>query len=115
MDSPTPRLAITASVLAAIGASICCVGPLALLGLGISGAWIGSLSAFEPYRPVLIGLTLVFLMLAFRRLYFGPRACATGSACAIPTVVRGQRTIFWVVSVILLVLIAFPWIAPLFL
>jgi mercuric ion transport protein len=82
MDSPTPRMAITAGVLAAIGASICCVGPLALLGLGISGAWIGTLSAFEPYRPVLIGITLGFLALAFRKLYLVPQVCALEAACA---------------------------------
>jgi mercuric ion transport protein len=115
MDSPTPRMAITAGVLAAIGASICCVGPLALLGLGISGAWIGTLSAFEPYRPVLIGITLVFLALAFRKLYLVPQVCAPEAACALLPVVRRQRAIFWVVSVLLLALIAFPWIAPLFL
>lgn len=115
MDSPTPKIAITASALAAIGASICCVGPLALLGLGISGAWIGTLSAFEPYRPVLIGVTLLFLVLAFRKLYLVPQVCAPGAACVIPTVVRRQRAIFWTVSVVLLALIAFPWIAPYFL
>lgn len=115
MDSPTPRMTITAGVLAAIGASICCVGPLALLGLGISGAWIGTLTAFEPYRPALIGLTLVFLALAFRKLYLVPQACAAGTACAVPAVVRRQRAIFWLVSALLLALIAFPWVAPHFL
>ena len=115
MDSPTPRTAITAGVLAAIGASICCVGPLLLLGLGISGAWIGTLSAFEPYRPVLIGIALVFLALAFRKLYLVPQICAPDAACTVPGVVRRQNAIFWVVSALLLVLIAFPWIAPLFL
>jgi mercuric ion transport protein len=115
MDSPTPRMAITAGVLAAIGASICCVGPLALLGLGISGAWIGTLSAFEPYRPVLIGITLVLLAIAFRKLYLVPPACPPEAACAFPTAIRRPRAIFWVVSALLLALIAFPWIAPLFL
>ena len=115
MDSPTPRMAITAGVLAAIGASICCVGPLALLGLGISGAWIGTLNAFEPYRPVLIGITLVFLALAFRKLYLVPQVCAPETACATPAVVRRQRAVFWVLTALLLALIAFPWIAPLFL
>ena len=115
MDSPTPRMAITAGVLAAIGASICCVGQLALLGLGISGAWIGTLSVFEPYRPAMIGVTLVFLALAFRKLYLVPQVCAPGAACAIPAVVRRQRAVFWVVTALLLALIAFPWIAPLFL
>lgn len=115
MDSPTPRSALTAGVLAAIGASICCVGPLALLGLGISGAWIGTLSAFEPYRPLLIGITLVFLALAFRKLYLVPQVCAPEAACAVHAVVRRQRAIFWVVSALLLALIALPWVAPFFL
>ena len=106
---------MTAGTLAAIGASICCVGPLALLGLGISGAWIGTLNAFEPYRPVLIGITLVFLALAFRKLYLVPQVCAPETACATPAVVRRQRAVFWVLTALLLALIAFPWIAPLFL
>jgi mercuric ion transport protein len=67
--SQSGRGFLVAGILAAVGASICCVGPLVLLALGVSGAWIGSLTAFEPYRPVLIGLTLLFLALAFHRLY----------------------------------------------
>jgi MerT mercuric transport protein len=47
---------LIAGILSAIGASICCVGPLVLLALGVSGAWIGSLTALEPYRPIFIGL-----------------------------------------------------------
>ena len=112
MASPTPKLAITAGALAAVGASICCVGPLALLGLGISGAWIGSLTAFEPFRPVLIGLTFVFLALAFRKLYLVPQVCEPGTACADPSVLHRQRTIFWVICAFLSALIAIPWVAP---
>ena len=40
---------LVAGVLAGIGASVCCVGPLVLLALGIGGAWIGNLTALEPY------------------------------------------------------------------
>jgi mercuric ion transport protein len=36
---------LLAGVIAGIGASVCCVGPLVLLGFGISGAWIGNLTA----------------------------------------------------------------------
>ncbi len=52
---------LVAGSLTAIGASVCCVGPLVLLALGISGAWITNLAALEPYRPIFIGLTLFFL------------------------------------------------------
>ncbi len=98
-----------AAGLAAIGASLCCIGPLVLISLGVSGAWISNLTALEPYRPIFIGITLLFLFLAFRKLYLVPRQCAEGDACAIPSTLRNQRIIFWVVSVVLIALLTFPW------
>jgi mercuric ion transport protein len=84
-----------------------------LLTLGISGAWISQLTALEPYRPILIGITLVFIGLAFRQLYIVPARCAPGEACANPELRRRQRQVFWAVVVGLAALIAFPWYAPL--
>jgi mercuric ion transport protein len=43
------RLAISGGALAALGAASCCVVPFALFALGISGAWIGNLTALAPY------------------------------------------------------------------
>ena len=106
--------ALAAGVAAAVGASVCCVGPLVLLALGVSGAWIASLTAWEPYRPVLIAATLLFLGLAFRRLYLVPAVCAPGAVCADLNVRRRQRIVFWVVSALLLALLAVPWVAPWF-
>ncbi len=94
-------------VIAAITASACCLGPLVLLMLGISGSWIGNLTAMEPYRPIFIGITLLFLGLAFRKLYLVPQRCAVDTPCAQPANLRKQRILFW--------LVAFPWYAPLFL
>ena len=105
---------LVAGILAAVGASVCCVGPLVLLALGISGAWIGNLTAFEPYRPLFIGLTLIFLALAFRKLYMVPQACAPGTLCVDPQATRRQRLVFWSVAVLLLGLLAVPWLASLF-
>jgi mercuric ion transport protein len=105
---------LVAGILAAIGASVCCVAPLVLLALGIGGAWIGNLTAFEPYRPLFIGLTVLFLGLAFRKLYLVPPVCAPGMACADPQTTKGQRVLFWSVTVLLLGLLAVPWFAPLF-
>lgn len=42
---------LVGAVVSAVGASICCVGPLLLLGLGVGGAWVGNLTAMEEYRP----------------------------------------------------------------
>jgi len=110
--APVPARAdrsLIAAVVAGIGASICCVGPLVLLTLGIGGAWIGTLTALEPYRPLFIGVVLVFLGLAFYRLYIAPRRCAPGDACALPATLRNQRILFWGVTVLIAALVAFPW------
>ncbi len=105
----TNSRSMIAAVIAAIGASLCCVGPLVLLALGIGGTWISSLAALEPYRPIFIGITLVFLFLAFRKLYLVPRQCAPGDACAVPSTLRNQRIIFWIVTVFLIALLTFPY------
>ncbi len=105
---------LLAGVAAGIGASVCCIGPLVLLALGISGAWIGNLAALEPARPFFIGLTLFFLGLAFRRLYLMPRACAPGTSCDEPRVMKRQRLTFWLVAVLLLGLLSVPVVVPLF-
>lgn len=103
-----------AAGLAAIGASLCCIGPLVLIALGIGGAWVSYLTALEPYRPIFVGITLIFLFLAFRKLYIIPRQCAPEDACAIPTVLRNQRIIFWVVSALLMALLTFPYYGLMF-
>ena len=114
---PTFRFksSLVAGVLAAIGASVCCVGPLVLLTLGIGGAWIANLTALEPLRPWFIAATLLFVGLAFRRLYHQPQVCEPGAACAEPIVLKRQRLIFWIVALVLLALLSVPWLAPLFL
>ncbi|MBN9132779.1 MAG: mercury transporter MerT [Nitrosospira multiformis] len=114
MAQLTGKGSLIAGVLAAIGASVCCVGPLVLLALGIGGTWIGNLTAMEPYRPIFIGLTLLFLGLAFRKLYLAPQACTPGSPCADPRTIQRQRLIFWIVAVPLLGLLAVPWLASFF-
>ena len=107
------RTSILACVAAGIGASVCCVGPLVLLAVGISGAWIGNLTAMEPYRPFFVGLTLLFLGLAFRKLYLVPQSCLPGTTCADdPRILKRQRLTFWVVALLLLGLLISPWIIP---
>src|SRR5258708_22954384 len=91
MQTATKQL--WASVLAAIVGSLCCVAPLVLLTLGISGAWISQLTALEPYRPIFIGVMAVFIALAFRQLHILPARCAPGQACPNPPLQRRRRQI----------------------
>ena len=110
--APRAGRPLLVAALAAIGASLCCVVPFVLLALGVGGAWLANLRVLEPYRPLFVAAVLVFLGLAFHRLYIAPRRCADGQVCAAPAVLRRQRLIFWVVSALLLALVAFPWYGP---
>lgn len=72
------RGALFAGGLAAILASTCCLGPLVLVALGFSGAWIGNLTALEPFRPIFIAAALVAMFFAWRRIYRQAPACKPG-------------------------------------
>ena len=118
-ESPPPnpqaaRGALLAGGLAALLASTCCLGPLVLIALGFSGAWIGNLTVLEPYRPVFIAVALVALFFAWRRIWRPVTACAPGAVCAVPEINRAYRFLFGVVAVLVLVALAFPYLAPLF-
>jgi mercuric ion transport protein len=108
------RRALIAGGLAAILASTCCLGPLVLLALGVSGAWIGNLTRLEPYRPIFLGVALLAVVLAYRRIFRPPAECAPGEVCAIPQVRATYRLFFGIVVVLLVIAFVFPFIAPLF-
>jgi mercuric ion transport protein len=108
------RTSLTVGGVAAILASTCCLGPLVLVTLGFSGAWIGNLSALEPYRPLFIGAALVALAFAWRRIFRPAQACEPGDICALPQVRTGYKIIFWVVAALVVVALAFPYVLPFF-
>ncbi|WFP50405.1 mercuric transporter MerT family protein [Methylomonas sp. EFPC3] len=110
----TPSWLGIGAILAAIGASACCVGPFLLLSLGIGGAWISTLTGLEPVRPFFIILTLFFIGLGYRKLYLTPDRCEVDEICAISDIQRRQRLMFWLGSAFILILLAFPWLAPFF-
>ncbi len=95
--------------MAGIGASICCVGPLVLVALGLGGAATGLIAFFAPLRPIFIGLALVFLGFAAYRLFYVPAVCAPGTACAEPRTLRNQRLLFIGAVIVTAALVAFPW------
>ncbi|MEX2495027.1 MAG: mercuric transporter MerT family protein [Woeseia sp.] len=69
----------TAGIVGAALASSCCILPLLLVTLGAGGAWVGSLTALEPYKPYFLAATGLFLAGGFWHVYFRPRkACADG-------------------------------------
>ena len=110
----TPSWLGIGAILAAVGASACCVGPFLLLSLGIGGAWISTLTALEPARPFFIVLTLILVGLGYRKLYLTPERCEACEICATSDNQSRQRLLFWLGSAFILILLAFPWLAPFF-
>lgn len=115
MTEKTGRIPIIGAAVAGIAASLCCVVPMVLVLAGLGGAWLGTLSALEPLRPLFILMTTAFLGWGWYRLYRLPAACALGQACAVPAGLKRQRIIFWTAAAVIAVLLAFPWYAPLIL
>ncbi len=106
--------ALLAGGMAALLASTCCLGPLILITLGFSGAWISKLTVLEPYQPIFIGAALVALFFAGKRIWRPANQCAPGEVCALPRVRRAYQLLFVVVGVLVLLALIFPLIAPRF-
>lgn len=72
-----PRVLAITSLLAALAASSCCILPVLLFSLGISGAWIGNLTQLAPYKPIFVVATLAFVGGGYWLVYrASKRACA---------------------------------------
>lgn len=116
--APTRRtwIAVIGGVLGAIGAASCCVAPLLLFSLGISGAWIGNLTALAPYQPIFIGSAAVALIFGFIRVYARPKTeCVEGSYCASPKSGRLLKVALWLTAILVVAAVSFPYVAIYFL
>lgn len=107
-ENKTAGLPLLGGALAALAGSACCVGPLALVSVGVGGAWIGGLTAFAPYSPIFVVLAFAAFGFAAYRLFLAPRLCAPGAACADPRVLRKQRTLFMIAAPLAAALVLFP-------
>lgn len=97
----------------AVLASSCCIAPLVLFLLGISGAWISNLTALEPYQPVFITITLGLLGAGFWMVYFKPRRqCAESAYCSKPEAGKLLKNLLWGSTGLIVIAIAFPYIVP---
>lgn len=104
-------------LLAALATSSCCLLPFLLFTLGISGAWIGNLTALAPYQPLFFVFAVGLLGTGFYRVYRKrpPAAlCVPGTACADPRADRVMKVVLWGATALVAAGVAFPWIAPLF-
>jgi mercuric ion transport protein len=110
------RLVVVGGLLGAVAASSCCILPLVLFSLGVSGAWIGNFTRLAPYQPYFIALTVGCLGYGYWLVYRSTKlACADGDACARRLTNRLVKTGLIVASLLVVAALGFDFLAPLFL
>src|SRR5882757_206034 len=103
-------------LLGALAASSCCILPLALFGLGISGAWIGNFTRLAAYQPYFLATTLACLGYDYWLVYrSSKRACVDGETCARPLPNRIVKTSLILATLLVVAALGLDFIAPLFL
>ena len=109
-------LLATGGLIGALAASSCCILPLVLFGLGVSGAWIGNFTRLAPYQPIFIAATLICLGAgAWLVRRASKQACADGDACARPLPNRLVKTALVVATILVAVALGIDLLAPLLL
>lgn len=88
----------------------CCVFPLALSFLGASG--LAFAAALEPYRPYFLGLTLISLAAGFYFTYRSVEEDCVPGTCVASKSRKLQVLFLWIVTVLVLALMAFPYLVP---
>jgi mercuric ion transport protein len=109
------KLAVAGGILGAIAASSCCILPLALFSLGISGAWIGNLTALAPYQPYFIAATLACLGYGYWLVYRRKEIACVEGVCARPLPSRIVKAGLVLATILVAGAIAFDLFAPLLL
>ena len=109
------NVAAAGGVISAVLASSCCIGPLALITLGASGAWIGNLTALKAYQPIFVIVTLSFLSFGFWQVYGKAKPdCVDGSYCATPTSNLIVKSALWVATLLVALALTIDIWAPFF-
>jgi mercuric ion transport protein len=102
-------LTVAGAVVSGLLSSVCCIGPVLLAVLGISGG--GLLARFEVYRPVFTAATFALLgagfWLAYRKLQV-VEGVACG--CEYPKANRVGRVFLWLAAVVTVGFWASPYI-----
>ncbi|MCI0352436.1 MAG: cation transporter, partial [Acidobacteriales bacterium] len=107
-DRMNEKVGVIGAIGAAIVASICCIGPVVLAGLGIGA--VAAAQTFVPYRPLFLAITAIFLGVGFYFAYRKPKqAVCEGEVCETPRVARWGRPLLWVATVVAAALVAFPY------
>jgi mercuric ion transport protein len=107
------RVLAGGALIAAVAASLCCILPVTLFSLGISGAWISNFTQLAPYKPIFITATLGFVGTGYWLVYrASTHACAESEVCARPIPNRLVMLMLVAATVIVIAAFGFDYLAP---
>lgn len=98
-------LTTSGSVLSAFLASQCCIGPVVFSLIGVGS--LGFAAVFEPYRPYLMGMTVLFLGAGFYFTYRKREVKCEDGTCKVESASTLNKIILWVAAIIALVFMFF--------
>ena len=107
------RALATGAMLGAIAASSCCVLPLLFMSVGISGAWIGTLTKLAPYQPIFFALSAGCIAAGFWSVYRRRQLACEGPECGNVASRRATKMALWIGIVIFCVAASAEWWAKL--
>jgi mercuric ion transport protein len=111
--SPGLRILAVGGLFGALAASSCCILPVVLFSLGISGAWIANFTQLAPYQPIFIAVAVAFVGGGYWLVYRSScQACAEGQACARPLPNRFVMTVLVAATIIVAAALGFDFLAP---
>jgi mercuric ion transport protein len=103
------NLPLVGSIISAIVASLCCIGPIVLAMLGVGGAGL-FFSKFRSFRPYFIGITVLLLGLAFYLTYRKKEVICEDGTCKMRSARKWNKIALWVATGLIAFLIAFPYL-----
>ena len=107
MKPKKQNLALGASAVSAIAASLCCIGPLVTVVLGLGG--FAGASFFAKWRPVMLLVTFALLALGWYLTYRTPKnACSEDDLCAAKPTGKWNRVVLWLATAFVVGTALFP-------
>ncbi|MBI2362918.1 MAG: hypothetical protein HYV15_05995, partial [Elusimicrobia bacterium] len=106
MDDRNKVLVAVAALASAGLASVCCIGPLLLTGLGLGS--LGLAAGLTRYRPAFLALTALILVVGFYRAYRKRDAACAPGGCGIRFGSKKTKAVLWGATALALALGAFP-------
>ena len=101
---------VSGALAGALAASACCVLPMILLWVGISGAWIANLTALAAYHGVFIGGAAILLAMSYYFIFIRSKGeCEEGEVCSRPLPDLWVRASFWLALVMISIAAVFPY------